>query len=450
MAVKALANTGILYTDRRDFYVSPMRVQELYPSVSPFTTMLLDKGTREVKDPDFKMFEHRSQFLDAKADLNCTPAAWSSNTGLVGETVANLAVNNIKGLGGEVSDAWLNIVFEIWDSTKTTYKGVAFVSAVSGSTFTLKSMGNPRVSNMGCSALANNDILYAIGTAFGEGTEAPEAWSDDLSVVFNSTQIFKKSVEVTGTLYKAALRGYSKELERLRVEALKEMKYQMEIALLRGVRPKGIGSIVLETGTVDSNDLTSSNHAQTTLVDASGKTVRSTMGIISALERYGAKTGDKQNVFTLPEATYKYSDFVDAMEKVFQYLPDSGYKTAFCGAGALSYWAKMSNDSGFIKKSGWNIQMSKAETSSLGFNVQTIDTPHGGLKLVFAPGLRGIYNKYMVVVDESKVWLAEYRPFSYKTNIKTDNAYDGVKDQYMADMGLGIELIEAHSLFKIV
>ena len=36
------------------------------------------------------------------------------------------------------------------------------------------------------------------------------------------------------------------------------------------------------------------------------------------------------------------------------------------------------------------------------------------------------------------------------TNIKTDNAYDGVKDQWMADMGLGIEMIEAHSLFKIV
>ena len=37
----------------------------------------------------------------------------------------------------------------------------------------------------------------------------------------------------------------------------------------------------------------------------------------------------------------------------------------------------------------------------------------------------------------------------YQANIKTDNAFDGVKDQYMSDEGLGIQLIEIHSLFKI-
>ena len=94
--------------------------------------------------------------------------------------------------------------------------------------------------------------------------------------------------------------------------------------------------------------------------------------------------------------------------------------------------------------------MSKAETNSLGFEVRRLDTPHGGLDLVMTPGLRGLYAKYMVVIDDNKLAVKEYRPFGYKTNIKTDNAYDGVKDQWMADMGLGIEMIEAHSLFKIV
>ena len=442
------ANLGVLFKERRDFYVNPQNVAELYPSVSPFTTMLINRGARKVKDPDFKLFEHRSSFLGAKAVINGSPGSWSSS-GAIGGTVSSVAVDGIVGLGGALSSAWLNIVFEIWDTTQTTYKGVAFVSAVNGTTdFTLKSMGNPRTTAFGCSALADNDVLLAIGTAFGEGTEAPEAWSDELSVVYNSTQIFKKSVEVTGTLYEAALRGYSNELERLRVEALKEMKLQMEYALLRGTRGKGTGSINLGTGTVDSND----GHAGDTayLTDADGKVVRTTMGIISALERYGASSGDSQNLFTIPEATYKYSDFVDNMEKVFQYLPESGYKTAFCGAGALSYWSKISNDSGFIKKSGWSVEMSKSETSSLGFDVRTLVTPHGSLKLVFAPGLRGIYNKHMVVIDDANLFLAEYRPFKYMANIKTDNGYDGIKDQWMADTGLGIQLIESHSLFKIV
>ena len=451
MAVKALSNTGILYTDRRDFYVDPMRVAELYPSVSPFITMLLNRGAQKVNDPDFKMFEHRSTFLNAKVTLAGSPA-WTTS-GAIGNSASSLTTSAISGLGGEITSAWLGIVFEIWDSTLTTYKGVGFVTAVTTATnFTIKSMGNPKAASSGmpCEALAVGDVLFAIGTAFGEGTEAPDAWSDDLAVVFNSTQIFKKSIEITGTLKEASLRGYSNELERLRVEALKEMKYQMEIALLRGVRAKGTGSINIGTDAAVTGDATTDGHANTGLTDAAGNTVRSTMGIISALERYGTSSGDKQNLFTIPEATFKYSDFVDYMEKVFQYLPDSGYKTAFCGPSAISYWAKLSNDSGFIKKSGWTIQMSKAETNSLGFEVRRLDTPHGGLDLVMTPGLRGLYAKYMVVIDDNKLAVKEYRPFGYKTNIKTDNAYDGVKDQWMADMGLGIEMIEAHSLFKIV
>ena len=37
----------------------------------------------------------------------------------------------------------------------------------------------------------------------------------------------------------------------------------------------------------------------------------------------------------------------------------------------------------------------------------------------------------------------------YQTNIKTDNAFDGVKDQYMSDEGIGITQINSHSLMKI-
>jgi len=124
-------------------------------------------------------------------------------------------------------------------------------------------------------------------------------------------------------------------------------------------------------------------------------------------------------------------------------------KMAFCGMGAMSYWSKMEGSSGFAGNSGWNVNISSSERSSMGFNYRQLETPHGVLMLIPTPVLRGPYNKHMVVVSEENLFHATYRPPVYQTNIKTDNAFDGVKDQYMSDEGIGITLIESHKLFKI-
>ena len=55
----------------------------------------------------------------------------------------------------------------------------------------------------------------------------------------------------------------------------------------------------------------------------------------------------------------------------------------------------------------------------------------------------------MLIIDEDNLFHAQYRSPMYQTNIKTNNAYDGVKDQYFSDEGIGIQLIESHNLFKI-
>ena len=55
----------------------------------------------------------------------------------------------------------------------------------------------------------------------------------------------------------------------------------------------------------------------------------------------------------------------------------------------------------------------------------------------------------MLVVDEDNLFHAQYRSPMFQANIKTDNGYDGVKDQYFSDEGVGVSLIESHNLFKI-
>lgn len=184
--------------------------------------------------------------------------------------------------------------------------------------------------------------------------------------------------------------------------------------------------------------------------DASGNLIRTSYGIITAIEDYGSSSSsdDYQNIFTV-DSSYSYGNFVDDMEKVFQYVPEVGVKRAFCGAGAMGYWSKMAGTSGLSGNSGWTVNLSDMKRDTLGFNYKILETPHGILQLIHTPALRGVYNKYMLVADDSNLFHAQYRSQMYQTNILTDNAFDGVKDQYFSDEGIGISLIESHNLFKI-
>ena len=432
---KQLYNGGassVLYTDRRDFYVDPQVTKELWTDVAPFTTLVSNRETRDVPDPIFKMFEHRNPWVKQEFSINKgTPGTLPNNdTGLTG-----IPIDGIVGLASSADSSYIGLEVEIWNSAKTTYKTVALVSAVaSNGEITLKHLKS------GTQALADNDVCIVIGNARGEGSSSPDAWSDELSTVWNSTQIFKTPLQITGTLEASVLRGESSELARLRKMKAEEHKMQKEKAFLFGKRIGGTGL----SGTSDS-------FADNGRTDADGNIVRTTYGLIPAIEDYGASSGDDQNIFTVGN-DYAYGDFVDDMEKVFQYVPEAGVKRAFCGAGALGYWSKLASASGsnvMASNSGWTVNIGDMKRDALGFNYRVLETPHGMLQLIPTPALRGPYNKYMVVVSDENLFHAQYRPMVYQANIKQDNAFDGVKDQYMSDEGLGLQLIESHKLFKI-
>ena len=42
---KNLASSGVLYSDRRDFYIRPNVVKELWTDVAPFTTVIANQNT---------------------------------------------------------------------------------------------------------------------------------------------------------------------------------------------------------------------------------------------------------------------------------------------------------------------------------------------------------------------------------------------------------------------
>tara|TARA_B110000467_G_scaffold159590_1_gene177469 strand:- start:2451 stop:3830 length:1380 start_codon:yes stop_codon:yes gene_type:complete len=456
---KNLGASGVLYTDRRDFYIDPQVVKELWTDVAPFTTVISNKETRQTNDPLFKMFEHRNPWVKQSITLGVCAGGTASlavpdnDTGIKLGNALNpatpLLANGIAGLEGEgvaaptLSDSMIGLIVDVHGATGT-HIGVGVIAKHGTTGFMIKNMTGTSWSL----PTATGTVLSVIGNAQGEGSYSPDAWADELSTVYNSTQIFKTPLEVTGTLLQAALRGESSELARLREMKNQEHKMQKEKAFLFGTRVGGTG---MSTGTFgDGSGVAGGNRT-----DINGKAIRSTYGIVSSLEKYGNATAssDAQNVFTCNVSVangYGFNEFVDDMEKVFQYVPTSGVKRAFCGAGALGEWNKVSAAAGtYGANSGWTVNLGDMKRDALGFNYRSLETPHGMLQLIPTPALRGNYNKHMVIVDDDNLFHAQYRSPMYQTNIKSDNGYDGVKDQYMSDEGVGISLIESHSLFKL-
>lgn len=433
MAAKTLSGSGVLYTDRRQFYLSPQITKELWTTVAPFTTVVANRNTvTGLADPLFKMFEHRDPWRIQKFVYDdSSPETLVSN-----DSESNaLTIDGIVGLNSAIDSSYVGLICDIFDTTEVTRKGqVLITSMVAATSIDVKNLTGASI------VLADNDVFYVVGSAFGEGATAPEAWADELRTVWGSTQIMRTSIEITGTLLQAALRGYSKELARLRMMKNKEHKMQKERAFLFG------RSLIGTNLDVDAADTFSDTHR----TDTSSRKVRTTTGLITALETYGKSSGDTQNLFSITEASYKYSNFVDDMEKVFQYYPEDGFKYAFCGAGAISYWSKLDGSAYMSGKSGWQVKIGPEMRDSLGFNVRQLETPHGSLLLVLTPALRGPFAKFMVCASDENLSHVQYRTPRFNANIKTDDGYDGVKDEFFSDEGIGMTLIESHQRFKIV
>tara|TARA_R100000655_G_scaffold11691_3_gene26920 strand:- start:712 stop:2019 length:1308 start_codon:yes stop_codon:yes gene_type:complete len=420
---KNLGSSGVLYTDRRDFYIRPNVVKELWTDVTPFTTVVANQNTiTGMADPTFKMFEHRNPWVKQKFQIDTAIA----NGSMPAKNVESSNVTISAPEGIEVGANLIGLEIEVFDSSDASKFRAVITSYPSANTIKFKML-----EALGSNALANTDYAMVIGSALGEGTNSPTAWSNDLSVVYNQCQIFKTPVEVTGTLLQASLRGESKELARLRDMKSQEHKIQKERAFLFGSNLAGIKDAVY-----------TENEA---LGDVDGNTLRTTMGLIPAINKHGNSSGYEQNIFASSDID-TYSEFVDAMEKIFQYVPTSGTKRAFVGAGALGYWSKQGGNTGsFSGDSGWTVNLGDMKRDALGFNYRVLETPHGMLQLIPTPVLRGPYNKHMLIVSDENLFHAQYRKPQFQASIQA-NDYDGVKDQYMSDEGIGVSLIESHAL----
>lgn len=418
----------------------------LYPSETPFLTSLyaaLDGAGPTLKAPEYKLFEHRSAWRYTSCDVNDGAVAGWSPDGLPGSTVT-VDINNVSGV--TVDSSLVGRMLEIYNAAETVYKGVAIVlSVTSGTTIVLKAIGNAEDATEAVADLADGDKFYFINSAHGEISEAPDAEHDELEVVWNSTFIERTTVKISHILRDEALRGASKELQRLQKEAAKAHKMKIARGMYFSYRPGGMGGQAHGAG--GGMDNTFVNY----VTDAASDTVRTTLGIFPAMRRYGRDAGSQQNKFEFVKDDFTYNDWVDMTEKVFQYTPESGLKTMYAGPAAISFFAKL-GASGFVTTEGLTepLLMTESRQSSIGLVYKVIDTPHGPIRLVPDPMLRNTpYASDLLIVDPDHAKMVRFQPDSYHGNIETDNRPLTQKDEIFSNLGAALSLMESHVYVRL-
>ncbi len=358
--------------------------------------------------------------------------------------VTGLPSSYITANGGH--DSIKNAQFEIWSADKTTKRGVVFVFSNSSGTYTIK--------NASATAIAGvvaGDIMVLIGSSYGEGSEAGEAWADELQVVWGNTGIHRTPVEVYGTLMQASLRGANKELARLRLQKMYQHKILENKRLLRS--KSTIGTNLGQNETFSDKTRTGAANG---VSGSQGGRVRNPYGLIPMIEDYGVSdaASDVQNLFDFT-AGLTYNTWVDASEKMFQYQNYDGYRDFFVGPKAMSYFSKIdASGTNTRTKMGIDIRMSDMKNSKpdgQGYNFRYLETPFGVARLILDPSLKFEYSNYMISPMWDNLYYAVYRPFEIKTAIKDSrfNGYDGIKDEYFNDTGVGATLIKSHMMVKL-
>ena len=428
----------------RRLYDFSDRIADLAPEESPFFVYLSKVGKVPTSDPQFRFLEDRNkiQAMDRGFSLDATvtvPAAGSSVEYTVDDGNGNAVGWLIKGM-----------VFYVGDTTDTTKQPegatvrieTAPVVGSTETTFTGKTIVQASDSSVGgddgTADGADGDKCIVIGTAFAEGSGAPDVWSRELENDYGYTQIFKTAAEMTNTARATEYRGYRDEWQRIWNLKLREHKVDIERAMLFGMRGSQGGINYTEgiTGHIIYNGNAGSS------VQTTGATQLSYNEGLPYMK-------------TFADSEVTYDVLLSDLEVVFD--PARGgtsSKLALASLPVLSYFNKLAGSSFIANTTDAGVPYNfERSTGTFGHKVQKIDTIHGDLTLVREPLFRGAAAGFMCMIDLDHV---SYRPLvgngvnrdtSITTNVQQADE-DLRKDLILTEAGLEVSLPETHALFN--
>jgi len=464
---------GLGINDIRRVFNFGERVSELNPAASPFFAYLSKVAKKPTDDPVFKFLEKRHQWQRRNFSKD---GALTVLDGSTAGTVSAMALSDTnfdcsydktgrKVSGGEFKLEYATVgqtfvvqgvlndgadkdillyyrISAVAPNTDDTGLSADFLKAVYVPKATQASLDAAISETQAAGAITITDVAEAttitiaddaeaqiIGSAYGEGTDAPDGWRDEFYSREGYTQIFKTAVPLfSGTSLATRYRGDANEYMRVYQEKLMEHKMDIENALLFGY------------GASDDD-----------VTNASLVPNRKTWGILPYTEIYG-------NVKQFTYNNSGYDTFVDAMSDIFDPESAAGGNKLVLASRSIMNWLNKLGGQSFLgntmaSNTGMRANLDKNAGMFNGVPVTTVDTMYGTLNFVMEPLLRGPWADHAVAIDLSNV---AYRPLvgngeSRDTQIITnvqDNGVDGRKDMILTEAGLEISLPETHAVLK--
>lgn len=420
------AAVGVSINNDRRIFNFGDRVAELAPQQSPFFTYLSRVAKKPTDDPVFKFLEQRHQWQRRTFDLKGAVGSASYTAGST--STANWGKVDVlyDQFGRESAATFPRFLLQGQIIVVPDTNGVPRHFQINGApdltadTNTAAEIDTLALFTATC-AFADNAKGQVVGTAFGEGTGAPEGWKDELYNREGYTQIFKTSIDLfSGTAMATRYRGRPNEFRRVWMEKLMEHKMDIENAMLFGV------------GRSD---------------ESASPPQRHTWGIVPYTSLYG-------KTYSLNYNTSDYDDFIDVADDFWH--PESantGRKLVVCSRKIMT-WLNKIGDASFLKNTVGTSQFRmdiQNVKGSFGHLVTRVTTLYGDFDFVYSPLLRGAYENYAIAIDLANV---AYRPLAgngvsrdtyIETNIQTPGT-DGRKDQIITEAGLEISLPETHAV----
>lgn len=268
--------------------------------------------------------------------------------------------------------------------------------------------------------ISDVDLVAVIGNVNAEGAMVPDSLDEDPTEFSNRCQIFRTSMDITGTAKVTTLRTSPSSYKDLKKARLRIHGIEIEKASIFGVQTSGTGT--------------------------SGKPKRTTDGIVNFL-----RTNVSANIVDATRDTgfagqtwVEYGeDFLEQqLEISFRWGSDE--KIAFCGSQALLGIAKLA-------KAGGQINLTPQSTS---YGIKTIEwvTPYGILHLKGHPLFTrsGAWRKNMLIVDPPNIVT---RPLVSRDTLFQDastGGVDGTTEEWLTELGFEYRHPETHMYLQMI
>lgn len=361
---------------------------KLWPNSPAALTYILSKlPSRTVDDPEYNIFEWR---LPQQLFTVTVSDGAGGDGGGANDSVISVAAGEAYGLK----------VGDLLEEEGTSNQYIVKTATTDGAEFTVTEYGGTD------NAIAQGDKLRWVGSAYEEGSNAPESVLREPSLVTNYTQIFKDAVEITGTADATRTRPF-KPWAQAKAEAMERHMLKLEYAVMRGKKFAGTG--------------------------ANGK-ARRTFG---GLEEWITQTTDF-------DATGLSMDLLeDELQAAFMY--GSKDKALVCGNTAIKILNRVARNHAALQ---FNMTDKMAKGQTFGLDVTSWVTPFGILRIIphNLMSESSVYTEDGYILDFK---FLEYIKLRGRDTKWFDNAQDNDQDSkrgyYQTECGFSLALPEVHS-----